>query len=96
MRDLGDLQAQNPDQGFQFPGEFEITVLGRADAGLEDALRGALAGLGLALVEGSLRAKPSSAGNYVSVSATFHCPDRERYEAVHAALRANPAVRWTL
>ncbi len=96
MRDLGDLQAQNPDQGFQFPGDFEVTVLGRADAGLEDVVRSVLATLDLALVAGSLRSKPSSAGNYVSVSATFHCPDRERYEAVHAALRANPAVRWTL
>ena len=96
MRDLGDLQAQSPDQGFQFPGDFEVTALGRADAGLEEAVRAAITGLGLAIADGSVRSKPSSAGNYVSVSVTFHCPDREHHEAVHAALRANPAVRWTL
>lgn len=96
MRDLGDLAARNPDQGFQFPGDFEITVLGRADAGLEAKLRGVLDSLGLPIVEGSLRTRPSSAGNYVSLSASFTCPDRERHDAVHAALRADPAVRWTL
>ncbi|HNR92060.1 MAG TPA: DUF493 family protein [Dokdonella sp.] len=96
MRDLGDLAARNPDQGFQFPGEFEVTVLGRADAGLEAKLRGVLGSLGLPVTEGSVRTKPSSAGNYVSVSASFACPDRAHYDAVHAALRADPAVRWTL
>lgn len=96
MRDLDDFAAQNPDQGFQFPGDFEITVLGRADAGIEARVRAVLADLGLPIVDGSLRTKPSSAGNYVSLSISFTCPDRERYDAVHAALRADPAVRWTL
>lgn len=96
MRDLDDIQPQSPDQGFQFPGDFEITVLGRADAGLEDALREVLARLGLPIVDDSLRSRPSSAGNYVSISVTFSSPDRASYDAVHAALRANPAVRWTI
>lgn len=96
MRDLDDIQPQSPDQGFQFPGDFEITVLGRADAGLDDAVREVLAQLGLPIVDDSLRSRPSSAGNYVSLSVTFSSPDRERYDAVHAALRANPAVRWTI
>ena len=50
MRDLDDIHAERPDQGFQFPGVFEITVLGRADGGLEAELRAVLAGLGLAVV----------------------------------------------
>ena len=32
MKDLEDIQAQNPEQGFQFPGVFEITAEELANA----------------------------------------------------------------
>ncbi len=96
MRDLVDIHPERPDQGFQFPGVFEISVLGRADGGLEAELRAVLAGLGLAVVDGSLRERPSREGNYVSLTIAFHSPDRASYDAVHARLRAHPAVRWTI
>jgi len=96
MRSLDDLQAQNPQQGFQFPGAFEITAVGRANAGLEERVPEIIVGLGMAVMNGSLRTRPSSEGHYVSVSVTFTCPSREKYEAAHAALRADPAIRWTL
>ena len=43
-----------------------------------------------------MRIRPSREGNYVSVTTTFTCPTREKYDAAHAALRADPAIRWTL
>ena len=54
MKDLEDIQAQNPDQGFQFPGLFEITAMGSAGAGLENRVPEVLAGLGLGVLAGSL------------------------------------------
>jgi uncharacterized protein len=96
MRSLDDLQPQNPQQGFQFPGAFEITAMGRANAGLEERVPEIIVGLGMAVMNGSLRTRPSSEGRYVSVSVTFTCPSREKYEAAHAALRADPAIKWTL
>ncbi len=51
---------------------------------------------GLNVIAGSLRSKPSREGKYHSVTVTITCPDRERYDAVHAALRADPAIRWTI
>lgn len=96
MRDLDDLKAETPDQGFQFPGAFEITALGRADANLEELLPRLLGTLGLQVIDGSLRSRPSREGTYHSVSVTFMCPDREHYDAAHAALRADEAIRWTL
>ena len=96
MRNLDDLQAQNPGQGFQFPGAFEITALGAADAGLLTLIPAVIEGLGLTVIAGSLRSRPSREGNYESVALTFTCPDRDTYDAVHAALRAQPGIRWTI
>ena len=75
---------------------FEITAVGHANAGLEQRVPAVIAGLDLNVVAGSERVRPSSNGNFVSVSVTFTCPSREMYEAAHAALRADPAVKWTL
>ena len=36
MKSLDDLQPENPQQGFQFPGAFEVTAMGKAHAGLEE------------------------------------------------------------
>ncbi|HEX4481223.1 MAG TPA: DUF493 family protein [Rudaea sp.] len=96
MKSLDDLQPQKPDQGFQFPGAFEITAIGKADAGLEARVPEILVGIGLAVMNGSERVRPSSEGHYVSISVTFTCPSREKYEAAHAALRSDPDIRWTL
>lgn len=96
MRNIDDIQAEGPDQGFQFPGAFEITALGRADAELESRVPQIIEGLGLGVIAGSLRSKPSREGNYHSVTVTFTCPRRESYDAAHAALRADPGIRWTI
>ena len=47
------------------------------------------------LVE-AVRVRPSREGNFVSVTASFLCPTRAKYDEIHAALRAHPDVRWTL
>ena len=96
MKSLDDLHPQNPEQGFQFPGAFEVTAMGKAHSGLETRVAEIVVGLGLNVINGSLRTRPSAEGNYVSVSVTFTCPSREKYDAVHAALRADPDIRWTL
>ena len=95
MRNIDDIEPQNPDQGFQFPGAFEITALGRADADLEVRVTQVIEALGLSVIAGSLRSRPSREGHYVSVAVTFTCPDRASYERVHEMLRANEAIRWT-
>jgi len=83
-------------RGFQFPGEFEIAAMGAADAGLERLLPETLDALGLAVVPDSLRTRPSSKGNFVSVTVRFEAQSRDDYDAAHGALRARPEVKWTL
>jgi len=48
------------------------------------------------VLAGSVRLRPSREGNFVSVALSFTCPSREKYDAAHAALRADPDIRWTL
>ena len=96
QHELDKIHAENPGQGFQFPGAFEITVIGTAHSGLEERVPEIIVGLGMAVLNGSMRTRPSNEGNYLSISVTFTCPSREKYEAAHAALRADPDIRWTL
>lgn len=96
MRNLDDIQPQSPDQGFQFPGAFEVTAVGRADANLPQRIPEIIQGLGLNVIAGSLRTRPSREGHWISVSVTFTCPDRATHKKVHEHLRAEEAIRWIL
>lgn len=96
MKDIGEIRPQNPEQGFQFPGVFEITAMGSAQAQLEAEIVRIIQEAGLTILAEAVRVRPSREGNYVSVTASFMCPTREKYDEVHAALRAHPDVRWTL
>ena len=89
-------QAQAAGKGFQFPGEFEITAVGSASADLPVQVPQLLEQAGLQVVHESVRHRHSGAGNFVSVTVSFHCADRAQYEAAHVALRAHPDIRYTL
>ncbi|MGH8216024.1 MAG: YbeD family protein [Rhodanobacteraceae bacterium] len=95
MRELNDIE-KNDGQGFQFPGSFEITAMGNANVNLRERVQEILRGLGLSVMDASVRERSSREGNYVSVSVMFTCPSREKYEAAHAALRDDPDIRYTL
>lgn len=93
--DVGTIKAQ-AGQGFQFPGQFEVTAMGDTSADLKSRVPLILEGLGLTVLHESVRHKHSSQGNYISVKVAFNCPSREKYDAAHAALRADPDIRTTL
>ena len=95
MRDLENIHP-GEGQGFQFPGSFEITAMGEANANLRERVPEILRGLGLNVLDASLRERPSREGNYVAVTVSFTCPSREKYDAAHSALRADPGIRYTL
>jgi putative lipoic acid-binding regulatory protein len=83
-------------KGFQFPGVFEITAMGPAEAGLVEAIPRELAAAGLVVLTETVRSRPSSAGRFVSVTVSFRADSRADYDAAHIALRAHPDVKWTL
>ena len=91
-----DLHSDNPEHGFQFPGIFELSAMGPAEAALDVELPRLLEAAGIPVVHESVTVKPSSAGKFVSVRIAFRAESRAQYDAAHAALRAHPEVKWTI
>ncbi|UHQ20246.1 DUF493 family protein [Lysobacter sp. KIS68-7] len=91
-----EIKSDNPDHGFQFPGTFELSAMGSADADLQVALPKLLMDAGIDVLHETVNWKHSSNGKYVSVRIAFRAASREQYDAAHAALRAHPEVKWTL
>ncbi|MDQ3206573.1 MAG: DUF493 family protein [Pseudomonadota bacterium] len=91
-----EIDSDNPDHGFQFPGVFELSALGPAEAGLERQLPQLLADGGVEVQPGGVRWKASSNGRYVSVRIAFLARDRAQYDLAHELLRGHPEVKWTL
>ncbi len=91
-----EIRSDNPDHGFQFPGTFELSAMGTADAGLETELPRLLVLAGLEVLHESITWKHSSTGKFVSVRISFRAEERAQYETAHAVLRDHPEVKWTL
>ena len=91
-----EIKSDNPEHGFQFPGEFQITAMGPAGSGLEDTIPSLLEAADLQVLRETVDTRASSGGKYVSVRVTFRAESREQYEVAHAVLRNHPEVKWTL
>ncbi len=96
MRDVDSIEAQQEGQGFQFPGEFEITAMGNASVDLKARVPQILEGVGLHVLHETVKHRHSREGNFLSVTVSFRCETREQYDAAHTALRADPDIRYTL
>jgi putative lipoic acid-binding regulatory protein len=96
MHEIDFSQAKKEGKGFQFPGEFEITALGDAGADLPRRVPHILEGEGLHVLHETVSQRASREGKFVSVTVSFRCENREQYDGAHAALRADPAIRYTL
>ena len=96
MQDIGGITPQNPQQGFQFPGVFEITAMGPAGAGLETVIPTLLEDAGIEVLRETVATRDSSGGKYVSIKLNFKAESRAQYDAAHEALRNHPEVKWTI
>jgi len=91
-----EIKSDNPEHGFQFPGTFERSAMGPAQAGLERVLPQHLMAAGIDVQSESIQWKHSSSGKYVSVRIAFRADSREQYDLAHEVLRDHPEVKWTL
>ena len=91
-----EIKSDNPEHGFQFPGTFELSAMGAAEADLQVERPRLLMDAGIDVLHESVSWKHSSNGKYVSVRIAFRAENRAQYDAAHAALRTHPEVKWTL
>ena len=91
-----EIRSDNPEHGFQFPGEFQLSAMGTAEKDLETVLPTLLLDAGIAVVTEQVTWKHSSNGRYVSVRIAFRAESREQYSRAHQVLRDHPEVKWTL
>jgi uncharacterized protein len=91
-----EIRSDNPEHGFRFPGEFEISAMGAAGSGLEDQIPALLEAAGLVVLRETVAIRESSGGKYVSIKLGFRAESREQYEVAHAVLREHPEVKWTI
>jgi putative lipoic acid-binding regulatory protein len=91
-----EIKSDNPEHGFQFPGTFELSAMGSADAGLERELPQRLIDAGIEVETETVQWKHSSNGKFVSVRVSFRAESREQYDRAHQVLRDHPEVKWTL
>ena len=96
MQPIDFSKAKQEGKGFRFPGEFEITAVGNASAGLPTRVPQLLERAGLHVLHETVKHRHSGGGNYVSVTVSFRCTDREQYDSAHAVLRADPDIRYTM
>ncbi|MDZ3823395.1 MAG: DUF493 family protein [Pseudoxanthomonas sp.] len=83
-------------EAYDFPGTFEVSAMGSAGAGIEQALPELVTAAGAQVLAGTLRVRESSAGNYVAVHINFLAADREQFNAVIESVRGHPGVKWLL
>lgn len=83
-------------RGFTFPARVAITVVGDANARLDVRVPEIVSRTDGVMTLPGVRQRSSRNGRFVSVTLEFDCPERAKYDEVHAALRAEPAVRYTL
>ncbi len=91
-----DIKSDNPEHGFQFPGEFELTAMGPAGSNLEEKIPGLLEAAGIVVLHETVSTRESSGGKFVSVKLSIRAESREQYDVAHAVLREHPEVKWTL
>ncbi len=93
---LMEIKSDNPEHGFQFPGQFELSAMGAANTGLEHELPMLLQAAGIQVLKERITWKTSSNNKFVAVKLVFMAENREQLELAHTALREHPEVKWTL
>ncbi|MEA3303988.1 MAG: DUF493 domain-containing protein [Pseudomonadota bacterium] len=93
---MSDLNSGEQQEIMQYPCEIAIRAMGRADTDLEaivvEIVRRHVADPG----EGSVSSKPSSKGNYLSVTVRVNAASREQMDALYEELSAHEAVAMAL
>lgn len=80
----------------EFPCDFPIKVMGARVDGFAQAVLEVVLRHAPDFDAGSMEMRPSSKGNYLSVTCTFRAVSQEQVDSIYRALTAHPMVKVVL
>jgi putative lipoic acid-binding regulatory protein len=92
------LPASNPasESPLKFPTDFPIKVMGRRVDGFAREIVGVVRQHAPDFDGATLEIRASSAGNYLSLTATVRATSREQLDNLYRALTSHPLVKFVL
>jgi uncharacterized protein len=85
-----------PDSPLKFPTSFPIKVMGKTQDGFAQAVVAVVQKHAPDFDASTLEMRASSAGNYLSVTATINATSREQLDALYRDLSSHPMVSLVL
>ena len=79
-----------------FPTPFPIKIMGRREDGFAQEVVGVVLAHAPDFDPATVEMRPSSAGNYLSVTVTIEARSREQLDALYRALTGHPKVMMVL
>lgn len=93
---MSDLKSNAATEIMQFPCEIAVKAMGKADSDFETIVVEIIRRHAPDLGEGSVSSKPSSKGNYLSVTVHVNAASRAQMDALYEELSAHEAVAMAL
>jgi hypothetical protein len=92
------LPVSNPtsESALKFPTDFPIKVMGRRVDGFAREIVGVVRQHAPDFDDATLEIRASSAGNYLSLTATVRATSREQLDNLYRALTSHPLVKFVL
>lgn len=93
---MSDLPDTTPPSLIVYPCEFPIKIMGSMQDGFADAIVALVTRFDPQFSADHLDMRPSTKGNYLSLTATVHATSREQLDDLYRALSSHPMVKVVL
>ena len=93
---MNDLPDTTPPSLIIYPCEFPIKIMGSMQDGFADAIVAVVTDFDPQFTAEKLEMRPSTKGNYLSLTATVHATSREQLDNLYRALSSHPMVKVVL
>lgn len=88
--------SDNEETLLEFPCDFPIKVMGRAEAGFDELIVELVRKHAPDLKEGAVRSRPSKGGKWVAVTVTLRAESKSQIDAIYLDLTAHEKVVMAL
>lgn len=81
---------------FEFPCQFPLKALGRADCGLEAVVIDIVSRHAPGVDPTEMTTRPSRGGKWIAITLTFEAQSKPQLDAIYRELSAHELVKWAL